>query len=1357
MWGILYMGEGYYLGLDVGTNSVGMAVTDTNYNLCKYKGEPMWTSHVFDGGELNEERRRHRTARRRLNRRQQRVKLTQEIFAKEISKVDERFFIRLQESALYREDTSENDTYTIFVDEEYTDIQYYKDYPTIHHLLFELMNSKEKHDVRLVYLAISWLMAHRGHFLSEVSKNNMEQVLDFDLVYDRFMEEVGEDKPWETDKGEFQKVLLEKKKITEKEKLFYELLYDGKKPKDKEEDEISKVAIIKLLSGGKVDLGALFLKKEYAEKISISLHMPQEDFEGVLASLDEEADIIISMKNLFDWAMLKDVLAGKKCLSEAKIGVYEQHKQDLKNLKLFVKKYLPDQYRKIFKEAGTDNYVAYSYQLSSVKEVDQCKKKASKEVFCDYIKKIVKNVQCDKEDVEFYEDMMLRLELYSFMPKQVESDNRVIPYQLYYQELKLILDNCVEYLPFLKETDADGISGVDKLLSIFEFRVPYYVGPLRENSSEHAWIARKAKGKIYPWNFEDKVDLDASEQAFIDRMTNTCTYLPEEKVIPKYSLLYCKYMVLNEINNIKINGQPISVECKQEIFELFKRYKKVTRKKIEDYLKSNNYMTKEDQVTGIDITIKASLKSYHEFKRLLENQALTEGEVEQIIERLTYSDDKKRVKRWLTEHFSKLSKEDQEYIVKLKYNDFGRLSKQFLSGIQAVNKNTGELLTIMDALWNTNDNLMQILSRGYTFIEVIEKIGKEYYQKYPMNTERLLKKMYVSNTVKRQIYRTLDLVKDVRKVMKSDPDKIFVEMAREKGEKGVRTNSRRSQIQELYKKFPKEEVRELSLQLEGKSDYELQSETLFLYFMQLGKCMYSDTPLDIEKLKTDIYNVDHIYPQSKVKDDSLSNKVLVLSEINGDKSDDYPIKKTIQEKMTSVWKMLLSRKMISEEKYKRLVRVTKFTAEEKTNFIQRQLVETRQSTKAITVLLKKMFPETEIVYVKAGLVSEYRQEFGLVKCRSVNDLHHAKDAYLNIVVGNVYHAKFTSKFFQIDQEYSIKTKTIFKYPVKDGEKIVWNGEQSIAQVKKVLSKNNVHYTRYAFKRKGGLFDQNPIKKDAGLIPRKKGLDTEKYGGYNKATASFFLVVKYTEVVKKAKDEVMIVPIELMVEKLVLESENYARDYVRSAIAGIINKKEQNVTNILFPLGLRPLKINTVFSFDGYLACLTKKGSRGRTIGCVSMMPLILDTKKEQYMKYLENFAKKKAKDTQYCIVAKYDKITKEENMQYYEFFTRKLSENPYCKAFYSQYECMKNGKEKFYELTVEDQAQVLLEILKLFKTGRTSFCNLLKIGGSPNAGAYEYSSKISNWKKIYTDVRIIDVAPSGFYEKVVSGNLLELL
>ena len=34
--------EKYYVGLDIGTDSVGYAVTNERYDLCKFRGEPMW-------------------------------------------------------------------------------------------------------------------------------------------------------------------------------------------------------------------------------------------------------------------------------------------------------------------------------------------------------------------------------------------------------------------------------------------------------------------------------------------------------------------------------------------------------------------------------------------------------------------------------------------------------------------------------------------------------------------------------------------------------------------------------------------------------------------------------------------------------------------------------------------------------------------------------------------------------------------------------------------------------------------------------------------------------------------------------------------------------------------------------------------------------------------------------------------------------------------------------------------------------------------------------------------------------------------------------------------------------------------
>ena len=43
----------YYLGLDVGTNSVGWAATDHNYNLLKFKGNAMWGARLFDEEKTN--------------------------------------------------------------------------------------------------------------------------------------------------------------------------------------------------------------------------------------------------------------------------------------------------------------------------------------------------------------------------------------------------------------------------------------------------------------------------------------------------------------------------------------------------------------------------------------------------------------------------------------------------------------------------------------------------------------------------------------------------------------------------------------------------------------------------------------------------------------------------------------------------------------------------------------------------------------------------------------------------------------------------------------------------------------------------------------------------------------------------------------------------------------------------------------------------------------------------------------------------------------------------------------------------------------------------------------------------------
>lgn len=1359
--------KNYYVGLDIGTDSVGYAVTDEQYNLCKFKGEPMWGVTLFEEAELAVARRGFRVARRRLDRRQQRVDLIQELFAREIAKVDADFYRRIRESYLYPE-TSDQKVRLFRTYAEQS--AYTKKYPTIHHLIDDLMKSNEEHDVRLVYIACAWLVAHRGHFLSEVDKRKVSDVTDFSFVYKKladFIKRDGRALPWnkDVDLDQLQNVLKAKINMSKKVKALTDALFaSGKAPKEVcEEYEFNYQLVVKLLAGGEVAIKDLFDNDEYADLDikKVALNMNDEALAAVLQSLGDDAELIIVLKSVYDWSVLVDILKGNATISEAKVAVYDQHKNDLKLLKTIVRKYAPAKYNALFRDPTIkNNYVSYVGKNQTNNDDVKVKKTTSKEDFHKYALSVVKSITPDERDKSNLENMISRLEVNDFLPKQVDGDNRVIPYQLYWYELNEILKKAKSYIPFLSKTDEDGITGAEKILSVFEFRVPYYVGPLKTSSNPkwNHWMVRKAEGKILPWNFDKMVDLDRSEDAFIDRMTNSCTYLSGEDVLPKNSLIYCAFEVLNEINNIKINGNDIPVEVKQSIYNnVFTLHDKVNPKQIKNHLVSNNFITDSDIISGLDITVKSSLKPYRCFARLFEKKLLDYKDAEAIIKRSTYSEDKLRFREWLKKEYSHLPDDEVKYISGLKFKDFGRLSAKFLCGIEGIDTGSGEVYSsIIRAMWETNLNLMQLLSDRFTFKNSVDELVKEYYGVESMSLAERLDKMYVSNAVKRPIIRTLDVLKDVVKVNKCEPTKIFVEMARGANEdqKGKRTVTRLQQLRDLYSKVKDQDVKDMNDMLDSLGDLahnKLQSDKLFLYFIQLGKCLYTGKSIDIESVISGdgTYNVEHIYPRSFVKDDSvINNKILVDSKANGEKSDNYPIDAAIREKMLDYWTRLNKIGLISDEKFKRLTRSTCFTSDEKYEFINRQLVETRQSTKVVASLLKELYPSTEIVYVKAGLVSEFRQEFDVLKSRAVNDLHHAKDAYLNIVVGNVWHSKFNRRFWNADEKYSIKPEIVFTRPVVCNGKTVWNGAVDKERVVKNVRKNTAHMTKYSFCRKGGFFDQMPLSSAEGLIPRKQNMPTEIYGGYNKSTASFFTLVRYN-VAKKY--DVMVMPVELIYADQFLRDDRFATEYAKKTIGDIINKE---VLEVKFLLNKRVLKVNTMLSLNGLRVCITGKSGGGKQLGVSVMEAFKISVENETYVKRLESFKNKKSKNAGIVYNELHDGINKDRNLAMFDCYIEKLQKAPYNCRPANPLAALSSGREKFVSLSCEAQVDILLDVLGLF--GRAPSADLTSIGGASKAGVAMLSSTLSNWKNNYTDVRIVDQSASGLFESV-SENLLDLL
>jgi CRISPR-associated endonuclease Csn1 len=385
------------------------------------------------------------------------------------------------------------------------------------------------------------------------------------------------------------------------------------------------------------------------------------------------------------------------------------------------------------------------------------------------------------------------------------------------------------------------------------------------------------------------------------------------------------------------------------------------------------------------------------------------------------------------------------------YSRCVNLSKKFLTEIYDVDKENSECKSVITLLKETNNNLKELTSTKYTISVSVElELDKTSSDINKFTYESLVEPLLVSPSVKGSIWQTLLVVKDLTSVMDCSPKKIFIEMTRggAKNKKKERTASRQEGLISHYNEITgnPDAIKNFNA-LKNENNDSLRKEKLYLYYSQMGRCMYSNEKIVLGDLLStnNRYDIDHIYPQKDVKDNNLDNKVLVKSTENRKKADLYPLTLEIQTTCYQHWEFLLKHKLITREKFNRLTRKSALTDDELQNFIARQLVETRQSTKAAARILEKMYPNTKIIFSKAGNVSDFRNLFCFHKARSVNDFHHAKDAYLNIVVGNVYNTKFTSNpgiFFDKkvkrngeDERYNLSK--IFFYDVTRYGKTAW--------------------------------------------------------------------------------------------------------------------------------------------------------------------------------------------------------------------------------------------------------------------------------------------------------------------------------
>ena len=358
--------KSYNIGLDIGTSSVGWAVIDDDFNVIRKgnKRTPLWGVRLFDEADTAASRRMFRSTRRRFDRRRERIKLLQDIFSDEIKKVDADFFDKLKTSNISSSDTINNkvslteyDKKEIFsnairkmkiIDNDKLIVLDNK-YPTIYHLRKELMETNEKMDIRLIYLAMHHMIKYRGNFNYNMDSFNidkldvLEKLLEiFDSISLCSVDRKYDELPSKDELKTFEEIILEKSKRDRQKKLekFFWEYFTKKTSKELANALVGYTFTINNLFGIKLDK-------------DIKLSFDDASFDDKLnevEDIDDYLEVINLLKELHGMLSLKEIFNEEKSCSLSKLMVkfYDIHKNDLRELKNVVKPF-SKQYKLLFK------------------------------------------------------------------------------------------------------------------------------------------------------------------------------------------------------------------------------------------------------------------------------------------------------------------------------------------------------------------------------------------------------------------------------------------------------------------------------------------------------------------------------------------------------------------------------------------------------------------------------------------------------------------------------------------------------------------------------------------------------------------------------------------------------------------------------------------------------------------------------------------------------------------------------------------------------------------------------------------------------------------------------------------------
>lgn len=562
----------------------------------------------------------------------------------------------------------------------------------------------------------------------------------------------------------------------------------------------------------------------------------------------------------------------------------------------------------------------------------------------------------------------------------------------YRKEIQRVFEIQKKYHPELTDEFCDGY------MLIFKRKRKYYEGPGNEKS--------RTDYGIFTTQLDANGDYIKKDNIF-EKLIGKCSVYPEELRAAAASYTAQEYNLLNDLNNLTINGRKLEENEKHEIVERIKSSNTINMRKIISDCMGENI----DDFAGARID-KSGKEIFHKFevynkmrKALLEIgidiSNYSREELDKIGYIMTINTDKEALMEAFQESWIGLPEEVKQCFIDMRKSNGALFNKWQSFSLKIMN----ELIPEMYA--QPKEQMTLLTEMGVTKGTQEEFAGLKYI---PVD---VVSEDIFNPVVRRSVRISFKILNAVLKKYKA-LDTIVIEMPRDRNseEQKKRINDSQKLNEKEMEYIEKKLAVTYGIKL-SPSDFSSQKQLslkLKLWNEQDGRCLYSGKTIDPNDIinNPQLFEIDHIIPRSISFDDARSNKVLVYRSENqkkGNQTPYYYLTHSHSEWSFEQYKatvMNLSKKKeyaISRKKIQNLLYSEDITKMDVLKgFINRNINDTSYASRLVLNTIQNFFmandADTKVKVIKGSYTHQMRSNLKLDKNRDESYSHHAVDAML---------------------------------------------------------------------------------------------------------------------------------------------------------------------------------------------------------------------------------------------------------------------------------------------------------------------------------------------------------------------------